>query len=89
MLITSINNQFLLFKNKFWLKLIFLKIKNIYNLIESFRTWVGKVTVSTQFSEAKELLILFMVKKIPIKNISRNKLIILYNGFINIAFYIN
>ncbi|GGK38450.1 MULTISPECIES: hypothetical protein [Flavobacteriaceae] len=60
-----------------------------YNLIESFKTLVGKVTVSILSSEANELLILFKVKKIPIKNISRNKIIILYNRFINMMFYIN
>ena len=58
-----------------------------YNLIESFKTLVGNVTVSILSSEAKELLILFTVKKIPIKNISRNKIIILYNRFINMMFY--
>ena len=37
----------------------------------------------------KELLILFTVNRIPTKNIIRNKIIILYNRFINKVFYIN
>jgi len=57
--------------------------------MESFKTFVGNVTVSILSSEANELLILFTVKKIPIKNISRNKIIILYNRFIYNLFYIN
>ena len=86
-ILTHYNNKQFFYK---FLKFFFIIIVyvNNYNLIESFEIVEGIETVSTVVSVENELLILFIVKKIPIKNISRNKIIILYNRFINKVFYV-
>ena len=80
------NNFFYKFLKFFFIIIVYV---NNYNLIESFEIVEGKETVSTVFSVENELFILFIVKNIPIINISRNKIVILYKRFINNVFCIN
>ena len=97
LMLTVTKNTFLLYlltdyhNNKYFYKflknffIIIVYVDN-YNLIESLSIVEGNETISTLSSEVKELLILFTVKKIPIKNIRRKRIIILYNRFINNMF---
>ena len=50
--------------------------------MQSLRTPDGMVVASMVSSEENELLIPFTVTYIPIRNIIKNKIIILYNRFI-------
>ena len=53
--------------------------------MDSFKTDGVVSTTSTLSSEVKEVLILFTVKKIPIKNMMKNNIMILYKRFIDMT----